>query len=105
MLPLLFARYLEGEFSELRLETEFQEIRALLGDSLPDYGDRAVGVANHRLRYAAHQSPPYPASSLVPITISPTPMLSANSTISSSALPIFKCACATVAPASFIFCT
>ena len=32
----------------------FQEIRDLLLDSLPDYRNRAVGVPNHRLRYATH---------------------------------------------------
>ena len=29
--------------------------------SLPDYGDRAVGVPYHRLRHAADQGPPYPS--------------------------------------------
>src|SRR5919107_1362140 len=29
--------------------------------SLPDYGDRAVGVPYHRLGHTAHQGPPYPS--------------------------------------------
>jgi hypothetical protein len=38
--------------------TEFQEMRALLVDSLPDYGDWAMCVADNRIRDTAHQSPP-----------------------------------------------
>jgi hypothetical protein len=38
--------------------TEFQEMRALLLDSLPDYGDWAMGVPDNRIRDTAHQSSP-----------------------------------------------
>jgi hypothetical protein len=48
-----------GPYSPYCLEGEFSEV---VRDFflLPDNGDRAVGVADHRIRYAAHQSPPYP---------------------------------------------
>jgi hypothetical protein len=44
---------------DLDLEESSEVHRLVL---LPHNGDRAVGVADHRVRYAAYQSPPYPSA-------------------------------------------
>jgi hypothetical protein len=45
-----------GPHSPNLVECEFSEVGGL--SSLSDYGDRAMGVADHRIRDTAQQSPP-----------------------------------------------
>jgi len=50
------ASRLDAPYSPECVEVEFSEVGGL--SLLSDYGDRAMGVADNRIRDTAHQSPP-----------------------------------------------